>query len=176
MWRQITLVAAAGMIVLGLASCGSTRSPATSGTPHSPSPTVRTTPSGSVTPSGSLMGRWQRVVTCQELVKALDKAGLRAVIPYAWSGQTSASGESSYAAGSPKPTMAHPCRGAIPRSHSHFFAPGGMFGSLDWEGGQVDNDSYRIVNDHTVRIGHATSITVSSAATPSCCLRCFRPR
>ena len=60
---------------------------------------------------------------------------------------------SSFAPGSPKPTSAHPCTGALPRVHSHFFNQSGQFGSLDWLGGQVDEDPYRIVNDTTVRIG-----------------------
>jgi hypothetical protein len=96
------------------------------------------------------------VVRCPELVGALDGAGLGALAPYAWLGQTSASGESSFAPGSPTPTSAHPCTGAIARIHSHFFNEGGQFGSVDWEGGQVDDGPYRIVDDHTLIIGDTT--------------------
>jgi len=99
------------------------------------------------------VGRWERIVTCQELVSELHKAGLGPLTQYAWSGQTSSTGQSSFAPGSPKPTEAHPCTGALPRKHSHFFSQSDQFGSLDWLGGQVDDDPYRIVNSNTVHIG-----------------------
>jgi hypothetical protein len=92
-------------------------------------------------------------VTCQELVSELDKAGLGPLAPYAWLGQTSSTGLSSFVSGSPKPTTAHPCTGALKREHSHFFTQSGQFGSLDWLGGQVDDDRYRIINNNTVYIG-----------------------
>ena len=100
-----------------------------------------------------LVGQWQRVTTCQELVADLEGAGLGPTVAQAWIGQTSSTGESSFKPGSPKPTRAHPCTGAIPRAHSHFFTASGQFGSLDWNGGQVDNGPYRIVNEDTVKIG-----------------------
>jgi hypothetical protein len=109
-------------------------------------------PEGSVAKS-PLVGQWQRVLTCQELVAKLREAGLGMTAPYAWLGQTSAQGESSFKPGSPKPTLAHPCTGAIPRLHSHFFTASGQFGSLDWKGGQVDDGPYHPVNKNTVRIG-----------------------
>jgi hypothetical protein len=93
------------------------------------------------------------VITCQELVSELDKAGLGPLTPYVWLGQTSSNGVSSFASGSPKPTKAHPCTGALNRKHSHFFNQSGQFGSLDWLGGQVDNGPYRIINNNTVDIG-----------------------
>jgi hypothetical protein len=96
---------------------------------------------------------WERVVTCQQLVAELRKAGLGVTAPYVWLGQTSSTGESSFKPGSPKPTKAHPCTGAIPRLHSHFFTASGQFGSLDWKGGQVDDGSYHIVNSNTFHIG-----------------------
>jgi hypothetical protein len=107
----------------------------------------------SATRGAPLVGRWQRTTSCQELVAALKKAGLGALAPYAWQGQTSATGQGSFKPGSPKPTKAHPCSGAIPRLHSHFFNASGRFGSLDWNGGRVDDDSYRIVNSNTFGIG-----------------------
>jgi hypothetical protein len=116
-------------------------------------PSSRPVASPTSTPAAGLVGRWERVTTCQELVRELDKAGLRPLAAYAWLGATSSTGESSFAPGSPKPTSAHPCTGALPRVHSHFFNQSGQFGSLDWLGGQVDEDPYRIVSDNTVRIG-----------------------
>jgi len=90
------------------------------------------------------------------LVAALKDAGLGPLAQYAWLGQTSSTGVSSFAPGSPKPTEAHPCTGALPREHSHFFNQVGQFGSLDWLGGQVDDGSYRIINDSTFQIGTTT--------------------
>lgn len=100
-----------------------------------------------------LVGEWQRVTTCSQLVTDLKVAGLGKTVAQAWVGQTSSTGQSSFKPGSPKPTRTHPCRGAIARLHSHFFAASGQFGSLDWLGGQVDGAPYRIINSDTVEIG-----------------------
>ena len=107
----------------------------------------------SATQDTPLVGRWQRTNTCQELVSALRKAGLGALAQYAWQGQTSSTGITSFKPGSPKPTKARPCTGAIARLHSHFFTAQGQFGSLDWLGGQVDDGPYKIINNGTFRIG-----------------------
>jgi hypothetical protein len=112
---------------------------------------------GNASPSAQLrrspiVGQWQRVNTCRELVGDLQRAGLGATVAQTWVGQTSSTGESSFKAGSPNPTRAHPCRGAIARKHSHFFTASGSFGSLDWHGGRVDDGSYRVVNPTSVKI------------------------
>jgi hypothetical protein len=39
---------------------------------------------------------------------------------------------------------AHPCLGAVPRKHSHFFTKSGAFGSRDWTGEQVDDGRYTL--------------------------------
>jgi len=146
-------------------ACNSSSPPSgpTSVTPQSPaasSPSNPASTSSSASPISSpvagLVGRWERVVTCQELVSELDKAGLGPLAQYAWLGQTSSTGQTSFAPGSPKPTAAHPCTGALPRTHSHFFNQSDQFGSLDWLGGQVDDGPYRIVNSNTIRIGGPT--------------------
>lgn len=38
---------------------------------------------------------------------------------------------------------ANPCKGAVPRKHSHFFTKNREFGSLDWRGQTVDDGTYR---------------------------------
>jgi hypothetical protein len=139
------------LVVVGLSmgcSSADTTEPSSAG-----SPTV-TAPTG--TPAGAIVGRWERVVTCQELTSDLKKASLGPLMQYAWSGQTSSSGQTSFAAGSPKPTNAHPCTGALPRTHSHFFDQSGNFGSLDWLGGQVDDGRYDVAGNGTLRIGEVT--------------------
>lgn len=93
------------------------------------------------------------MVSCGELTSELTKAGLEPLTPYAWLGQTSSTGQSSFAPGSPRPTRGHPCTGALPRKHSHFFDATGQFGSLDWLGGQVDDGTYVLGGDSTLRIG-----------------------
>jgi hypothetical protein len=145
MKARVALVFAVAILAVGCGASSSTdsASPTSSGPVASPTST----------PAAGLVGRWERATTCQELVRELDKAGLGPLTAYAWLGQTSSTGQGSFAPGSPKPTRAHPCTGAVPRVHSHFFTQSGQFGSLDWLGGQVDEDSYRIVNDNTVRIG-----------------------
>jgi hypothetical protein len=104
-------------------------------------------------PAGGIVGRWERVLTCRELTSELTKAGLGPLASYAWLGQTSSTGQGSFTPGSPKPTKGHPCVGALPRKHSHFFDATGRFGSLDWLGGQVDDGTYVLVDDTTLRIG-----------------------
>jgi hypothetical protein len=115
-----------------------------------------TAPASERSITSPLVGRWERTTSCQQLVAALKRAGLGATVAQAWVGQTSSTGESSFKPGSPKPTGARPCGGAIPRVHSHFFTADGEFGSLDWKGGQVDDGPYRIVGANIVQIGSGT--------------------
>ena len=148
--RPLTRVAAAlfaaAAVTPGCSSTNATSPPA--GTSHTPAAAASTSSA-----AAGLVGRWERVTTCQELVSDLDKAGLGPLAPYAWLGQTSSTGLTSFAAGSPTPTQARPCAGALDRDHSHFFSQSGQFGSLDWLGGQVDNGPYRLINNDTVYIG-----------------------
>ena len=44
---------------------------------------------------------------------------------------------------------AEPCRDAVPLRHSHFFTADGQFGSRDQDGNQVDDGTYRIVDEGT---------------------------
>jgi hypothetical protein len=39
---------------------------------------------------------------------------------------------------------AHPCAGAVPRQHSHYFTADGEFGSKDFHGQQVDDGEYKL--------------------------------
>jgi hypothetical protein len=149
--RRVVVGIGAFAAVIGSASgCSSTKQP-----PDSTSTTPASTTSPTE-PVAALVGRWQRVTSCPELVDDLRRFGLAPLAPYAWLSQTSSTGQGSFAAGSPKPTIANPCTGALTRKHSHFFNQAGQFGSLDWLGGQVDDGSYRIVNGSTLRIGQVT--------------------
>jgi hypothetical protein len=117
---------------------------------------VLATAAGSQSARSPLVGQWQRLTKCSELVADLKLTGLGATVAQAWVGQTSASGESSFKTGSPKPTRDQPCRGAIARVHSHFFTASRGFGSLDWHGAQVDDGSYTITGLTTVAFGGVT--------------------
>ena len=141
------LVLTLGILLIG---CGSHDSKAST---SKASPSVTGSTGASVS---DIAGRWARVVKCQELTQDLDKAGLGPLTPYAWLGQTSSNGQSSFAPGSPRPTRAQPCTGALPRQHSHFFTSAGQFGSLDWLGGQVDDGPYTVTGDSTLKIGTVT--------------------
>jgi hypothetical protein len=47
---------------------------------------------------------------------------------------------------------AHPCRGALPRKHSHFFTKDRRFGSLDWNGEEVDDGTYTLKGKNRIVI------------------------
>jgi hypothetical protein len=102
-----------------------------------------------------LVGTWERETRCQEVVSALERAGLENwVLEFvAGNGFIPAPAESGEIRAVTDPNEiadpSDPCKGAVPRVHSHFFTPGGEFGSLDWNGDQVDDGTYEILDDHT---------------------------
>jgi hypothetical protein len=44
----------------------------------------------------------------------------------------------------------HPCEGAIPRKHGHYFTEDGLFGSTDDQGDQVDDGTYHVIDEDTI--------------------------
>jgi hypothetical protein len=129
-------------LLLMLVSCGS------NGVSTSSSAAVSSSPiSPSREPVASLVGRWERVNTCRELVAALGRAGLTEMAPTHLTGN-------GYVPGSAKQLARRVqiCRGATPRIHAHFLTEDGLFGSLDWNDEQVDDGTYEIVNDDTFTI------------------------
>lgn len=96
-------------------------------------------------PVPALIGTWTRVTTCEEAVERQMQAGFpdRAFdnIP----GQFLPDIESTTEISDPS----HPCVGAVPVEHSHFFTEDGAFGSLDAGGEQVDDGTFEIVDDNT---------------------------
>lgn len=105
------------------------------------------TPTTSVEP---IVGEWQRVTTCQQRVKALREAGLE---EYA---AEQAAGDGFIPGVTDKSQItdpSHPCAGAVPMRHSHFFTADGQFGSRDDAGMQVDDGPYRLVGADKVVIG-----------------------
>lgn len=115
------------------------------GSPRAPEP------SQSPEEISPLVGDWRRVTTCQELVGALEEAGLGKSAPQTVAGN-------GFVPGTPEQLAEKDniCQGAVPREHSHFFTEWGTFGSLDWNGDQVDDGVYEIVDEETFTIGDAT--------------------
>jgi hypothetical protein len=107
------------------------------------------TTSDSASDAPPLVGRWERVNECPQLVKALNQAGLGAIAP-------SVAGDY-FPEASPKQLAGKDdlCKGAEPFVHSHFFDDVGMFGSLDENEDQVDDGMYEILDDGRFRIGNA---------------------
>jgi hypothetical protein len=135
-------------LMLFAAGCGSDEpSPAADASPATTAATTETSP-GSVGES-AIVGRWQRVHKCGELLNALDKSGLREVAPRIV-------GEE-YFPDVPAAELAQKdelCEGAkTPFVHSHFFDGGGRFGSLDENENQVDEGRYEVIDRRTIRIG-----------------------
>jgi hypothetical protein len=92
--------------------------------------------------SASIVGRWSRTTTCQDYVRALTMAGLRALAPGVLAGN-------GLVAGTPKQLAAKSniCAGATSRLHSHFFTADGRFGSVDWANKQVDDGHFTIIGN-----------------------------
>ena len=91
------------------------------------------------------------MTTCEEMLQALEDAGLRGIVPQMLAGNGLVKGTPEQLAKKEKI-----CEGAVPREHSHFFTEWGTSGSLDWNGDQVDDGVYEIVDDRTFTIGDAT--------------------
>jgi hypothetical protein len=96
----------------------------------------------------ALVGEWERVTTCAELVEALKEAGMDELVDEFVAGNGFIPG-----VGAEDPEQIdpeQPCKGAVPRVHSHFFTADGEFGSRDWNGEDVDDGRYRVMDDKLV--------------------------
>ena len=96
-----------------------------------------------------LVGTWRRLTTCSELSTALRRAGQSKWVLEFIAGNRFIPGV--VRADQIKDPL-KPCKGAVPRRHSHFFTKSRMFGSLDWRGQPVDDGTYRLVDNRTVVI------------------------
>jgi hypothetical protein len=139
--RRWSVLAPSGVFLLlaAAAGCGGASVPAAT---TSAKPT-----SSSDRPARSLVGDWQRVTHCRDLVRALTEAGFEDHVLEAAAGNGFIPGVTSVEEIADR---THPCNGAVPRRHSHFFTSDGLFGSRDWNGNQVDEGSYELVGDHTL--------------------------
>jgi hypothetical protein len=110
--------------------------------------TAATTPT-TTAETQALVGRWERVNECPQLVKALSEAGLGAI--------AASVGGDYFPDSTPKELAKKDdlCRGAEPFVHSHFFTETGEFGSLTEDLEQVDDGTYEILDGGRFRIGNA---------------------
>ena len=150
---RLRLKGAIGLLVVSLATgvtgCGSDGgSEAAPSSTHEPVPAV-TSPASTGPESHELVGRWERVNECPQLIKALSDAGLAALAP-------SVAGDY-FPDATPQELVKKDdvCEGAEPFVHSHFFTDSGAFGSLTEELEQVDDGPYEILDERRFRIGNA---------------------
>jgi hypothetical protein len=95
------------------------------------------------TETPALVGRWERVNECPQLVAAFEEAGLAELAP-AFLGD--------YFPDAKPQALAQKddlCEGADSFVHSHFFTDTGEFGSLTEDLEQVDDGTYEITDDGT---------------------------
>ena len=141
------------LLALGIAAACSSNAPTSVGTPTPASPT--TSVSASPSPISPLVGQWELNRTCAAIVKALTDADLKDLIPQDVGELIKGVPENGPLPATWDPS--HPCANAKPPTeHSHTFWDGGTFNSYDENGNQVDEDSYRIINDNTVQIDDVT--------------------
>ena len=140
------IFAIAATLLLLLAGCVDDDKPAAEATStDTPTETSGSSPS----PTSTIVGSWQRLTTCEERVSALADAGLSGfavehAVGEGWIPGVTSPDEIA--------DPVHPCNGAIPLRHGHFFTEDGLFGSTDDEGDQVDDGTYRVIDEDTIVI------------------------
>jgi len=146
--RRRPQAVAAVIATLALAAgCGGSDSSPGDGAAATQPASTRSSSSADAPPPPPVVGLWTQTHTCPQLIAALADAGLAEAAP--------ATIGDYFPDESPKQlaAKADPCSGATPQKHSHFFTEDGEFGSVDAEGNQVDNGTWRLVDDDTIRIG-----------------------
>ena len=150
-------------------------------TADSPSPTPTPSTSSPSVAVSALVGEWQRLQRCSELVGLLRKAGMPAAVPEMLAGDGWVPGVDDPA----QIDSRHPCRGAVARKHSHFFTADRQFGSRDAAREQVDDGQYELVGDDrfVINPGAADAVTFRYTVTgdslrispeiPACRPDCF---
>ena len=134
----LALCISTALIIAGCGSDGPTEPGSTSS---------NSSPGGSASPVAELIGTWERVTTCAEVVTIFEEAGLDKWIAETVVGNSFVP---SVRKVSQLDDPSDPCRGSVTREHSHFFTESGEFGSLDWMGEQVDDGTFEITDDNTL--------------------------
>src|SRR5215204_4222206 len=150
-WEDVVVKAASCIslwLALFAAGCGSNEpTPADEARPSTTAATTEMSPRSVGEPA--IVGRWQRVHECSELLNALEEAGLHEVAPRIVGEEYFPDVDAAELA--KKDEL---CEGAkAPFVHSHFFDAMGRFGSLDENENQVDEGRYEVIDSRTIRIG-----------------------
>jgi hypothetical protein len=95
----------------------------------------------------TIVGRWEALRKCDDIVHALDAQGLGVLAPAVVGDYFP---NATYEELAAKDDV---CSGAKPQHHYHFFIGDGFFGSLDQYENQVDDGTYTIIDSNTIRIG-----------------------
>lgn len=97
--------------------------------------------------TNTIIGRWEALRKCSDMVRAVDIQGLDALEPIIVGDYFPNATLEELAA------KEDVCAGAKPQLHYHFFTRDGFFGSLDQHENQVDDGTYTVVDSNTIRIG-----------------------
>ena len=141
-------LAALGLLVAACTSPNQANESAAS--PSTGAATAEPSASAQGETTSELVGEWIGIHDCARIVEALRAAGFEeafvlenvvgnALVPEVTSVDDLAD-------------PAEPCADAVPREHGHFFSGDGAFGSTDHNGQQVDDGTYEVVDEDTVRI------------------------
>lgn len=145
-----------GLVVLALllAGCGGATAtvspgPVATGTVAPSIVTLAPATATAAPPQPALVGSWLGAHNCQRIADVLGAAGMESqVLPNIV--------ENGLLPGvtdpDEVPDPADPCDGSIEVAHSHFFTAGGLFGSRDQHGQQVDDGSWSLVDENTFAI------------------------
>ena len=163
------VLASSVLLVVAVAGCGNDAS--------DPAAAPDTSAGTSETTVPSIVGEWERIQTCEELVGLLRKAGMAEAVPEMIAGD-------GFIPGVDDPSQiedpSRPCQYAVARKHSHFFTADGQFGSRDAAGEQVDDGAYELEGADHVVIGGVTfeyritdDTIMFAPMVPACAPDCF---
>lgn len=105
------------------------------------------------TAADPIVGEWVALHNCDTIVALLGEAGLDEFIGEQIYGNELIPGVPADQSELLDPSA--PCADAVEREHSHFFTRDGTFGSRDFNGDQVDDGGYSVVDEHTIVINDA---------------------
>jgi hypothetical protein len=145
---RVAIIATA--VLLAVTGCGGDDEQTTTEPTSSATDAPSSAKASGDTISSPIVGDWVRMMTCQERVDALKKAGLGQFAAEHVAGNEHVPGISFDEPELIDPKQ--PCVGAVPRQHGHYFTSDGLFGSTDHKGQQVDEGTFELVNAHTVVI------------------------
>jgi hypothetical protein len=135
--RTCAIVVSAALLI-SIAGCGG-------GSSDEETPAGDTTTSVDAGTAETIVGEWERDTTCAELVRGLRQAGIGSRTAEFVAGNGFVPGVRS---ADQLDDPSRPCKGAVPRKHSHFFTADGRFGSRDWNGEDVDDGTYRVKDNN----------------------------